>query len=151
MTKMLSTRFVSIICVIVMLSVLFSTSALAEYATWHLEGKWYCYYSYDYITDSYSTDTERYTFWGISGDRGNYRYENITTGESYSGTFFLVNYSDHTFISFLIGNGAEEYVYYFDWAPEAGGFSLSADNLYLAHFMDEKSYNQMIEDAKAFQ
>ena len=138
MKNRLFPRFIAVICLVALLSIPCSGIA-GEYPTWKLEGKWHCYYAYDIDNMQPIVDEEYYTFWGISGVKGQFRYENNTTGKTYIGDFYLIDYEypQQPLISFVVNDGEEEFVFEFIWGPDAMEFSLAADDSYLAHFMKQ--------------
>ena len=140
MKNRLFTRIVAVICIIALLSISCGSADTFDYPFWKLEGRWRCYYSYSEYDQRPAVGTEFYTFWDISGDMGRYRYENTATGDTYSGTFSIIKYSDGMNISLLVGEGidfTEEFVYDFTWGPNASEFSLSTFDIYLARYMKE--------------
>ena len=140
MKNRLFTRIIAVICIIALLSISCGSADTFEFPLWKLEGRWRCYYSYSEYNQQQAVGTEYYTFWGISGDRGQYRYENTAAGDTYSGTFFFVDDPGSKSISFLVGEDmflTEEYVYEFTWGPNATEFSLSTFDISLARYMKE--------------
>ena len=112
---------------------LFCVPALASAPTAkQLNGTWVCTNAYDLYWGNQILDDVTYTFWGISGNKGQFRYENRTQRDTITGTFRMAKEGNETWI-YMDKNGFEEW-FRLTWIVDGSTIMLETPDIYFGQF-----------------